>query len=287
MSTLRLRAPAAAFLLVFVVRALVAFTRWDELRGEEVYNSTLAVALLEGLDLRRDQIPVIDHLRGSAIFGVLLVPMIAVTRAPFLCLKLLACLWSALTAALLSYALERGIGRRAAYAGAALFALLPPSYLIMDVLALGSHGDTVVFLAGALACLAGCRAGADLGWRRAGLLGLVCGGGVLFSDHGLISLPAVLLAWFCLDPRFPMRVSAVAFAVAAAVAFWPSLLLSTSADVQGKSFSSLILPDGVGGAFVKLWSLLSGHFRRSLLFEEHGPFSLWPIPSSWSARSPR
>ena len=79
--------------------------------------------------------------------------------------------FSAATAALLAGLMERHVSRRAGLATAALLALLPPSYQAVDVLALGSHGDSVLFTALALAILLAGR-GAPMGLGRALAFGL-------------------------------------------------------------------------------------------------------------------
>ena len=55
-----------AALTTLLVRVAVALSRIDELELE-LYSGSLAWALLEGMPLHPDQLPVIEHNRGSVV----------------------------------------------------------------------------------------------------------------------------------------------------------------------------------------------------------------------------
>ncbi len=255
-------------LAVVVVRALVATSRADEFRGEELYIGSFAWALIRGMPLDPNSLPIIVHLRGSVVFGLLCVPLFWLLGPALVGLKALAVAWSGVCGGLFAYVLDRRAGRAAALAGVVLYALLPPSFQMVDVLALGSHGDTLLPILGALAVLF--ARNAPLGWRRALGLGAVCGFGCFFSMQFFVALPAVLLAWWALDRRFVLRPASLAFPPAAALLAAPIPLVSTSATLVTKPMSSHFLPDGVGGAFSKLLAVFGGDLQRSWLFEDNG-----------------
>lgn len=198
----------AALLLALVVRTAVGLSRLDELTFR-FHTASVAVALLEGLPLRLHELPLISHDRGSAGARLLAVPLVALLGDTLVAIKLEAIALSGATAWLFARMLERGAGRTAAWAGALLFAFLPPCYQALDVRPLGSHVDTVLFDLAALALVVSSPRGADAGARRALALGLVAGLGLFFSSHFLVVLPALLAPWWAVDRRFWRRRSAL------------------------------------------------------------------------------
>ena len=274
----------AALLLTLAVRALVALSRADEWQLD-VYSGSLAWALVQGMPLDPDSLPIIPHSRGSVVIAGLLVPLYALFGPAFWGLKAVALALSGATAFLFARILERHAGTAAAWAGALLFALLPPSYQVVDVLALGSHGDVNLLVLGNLALLLGLGAAALWSPGRALLLGLFCGLGYFCSLQFLAAVPALGLAWLAAAWRSRGEVRAhLAWVWAGPLAFalplLPAWLLAdrvTASDkIVSKSLGERVLPDGIGGAAEK-WLGTWGHeLRRSWLFEEHGG-----APWSW------
>ena len=100
-----------------LVRVLVALSRTDELELE-LYAGSLAWALLEGMPLDTTQLPIIVHLRGSVLFGLLAVPLFAVWGPCLAAVKAIAVGWSMATAAVLIGLARRFLGARAAWSAA-------------------------------------------------------------------------------------------------------------------------------------------------------------------------
>jgi hypothetical protein len=266
------------FLVVLGARALVAASRLDEFRGEELYQGSLAWALWQDFPLDPARLPVIAHLRGSVVFGALAVPLYAVLGPSYAALKVLAVAWSGLAGGLLAFAVERGLGarglavapcarRRCALGAVALAALFPPAYQMVDAAAFGSHLDSVVPTLAALAVVVA-RPG-PLSARRATLLGLALGCGAFFSLQCVLAAPAVLCAWWGADCGFwRRRASLGALAAALPAAFVP--LVSRSSRLVTRSVGEHVLPHGLGGMGAKLAAWLGGDGVRMTLFEDSG-----------------
>lgn len=259
--------------LAFAVRLCVAVSRCDE-QELELYTGTFGWALQQGMPLDPERLPIIDHLRGSVLFGLLVVPLQWLLGPQLLALKLLACTWGAAHVALLCVLAQRVLGRAEAWLLGLLVICAPPSYQMVGVLALGSHEAVGLWIALALLVLLsparGATAGAGLSAARALALGAVCGCGVLFSLQFVVALPAIALAWLMLDPRFPLRARSWFFFPAAA----PLLALIPLLSTQGKLVASkpedhLQFTD-LGAAWDKFTTLVPDGLRRSWLYEEQG-----------------
>ncbi|MEM7309632.1 MAG: hypothetical protein AAF682_23355 [Planctomycetota bacterium] len=256
------------FLLVLVARGLVAASRLDAFRGEELYQGSFAWALLSGMPLDPEHLPVIVHLRGSVVFGALAAPLFAAAGPSYGALKALASLWSAASGGILAWLLGRRFGARGALLGAGLFCLLPPAYLMVDASAFGSHLDAVLPILASLALLLA-REG-PLGWRRALALGGLLGFGAFFSLQFAVALPALLLAWLAVDRRFFLRPVSLLTLAGAALPAAAIPLVSTSTTLVTKPMSAHFMPEGVGGFADKLQAALGGDLVRALLFEVAG-----------------
>ena len=276
-------------LIVGLVRTLVAISRCDEFRGEELYIGSLAWGWMEGMPLDPEQLPIIVHLRGSVLFGLLAMPLFALMGPTTAGLKTLAVLWSAMTGGAFAAAFGRAAassapsslkaGNRAgmaALAAALWIAFMPPSFQIVDVLALGSHGDTLLFLSVALLLLAGTRPldgsrqDQPLSVRAAVALGVFVGGGVLFSFQVVVAVPALLLAWWVRDRRLFLRKSSLGFLIAAGLCAAATPFLSQSATIVKASPMDHFLPGGWPLAWEKLKLTLTRDFSASWLFQMSG-----------------
>jgi len=237
--------PLLAALAVALVQSVVALSRVDELELER-YGTNIAWALLQGLPLDPEQLPIISHLRGSFLFGLALVPIVALVGPKLVALKILAVAVSALAAAVAAALARDHLGRVGTFAVVALFVAAPPAYQMVDVLALGSHVDTVPFLL--LPLLLALRLPHDRPARHAAFaaFGASAGFAVLFSYQALVALPGWLLVYALRQP--PTRASwsraAVGFASFAFCAA-PIVLLSRDAklanhDVIGGSHAIAI-----------------------------------------------
>jgi hypothetical protein len=255
------------FALVALARTLMALSRIDDLRGEELYQGSLAWAFVQGLPLDPTQLPVIVHLRGSVVFGLFAAPLYWAFGPSYIALKAVAVLWSGLAGGLLAMCAERAVGRRAAWGVTALAALFPPAYQMVDASAYGSHLDADVPMLAALALLVARRA--PLGFARAGLLGLALGFGVFFSLQCVVAAPALVAAWWAADGRFWRRPASLGLLSALAPLACIPLVSSSSALVT-KPMSEHVLPAGLAGAGAKLLAALKGDLVRAQLFEVSG-----------------
>lgn len=298
-----MRAFLLGFVVVLAVRVLVALSRLDEFRGEELYIGSLAHALAVGLPLDTSALPVISHLRGSVVFALCTLPVFALTGPTLLGLKLVACLWSAATGGLFALVCERAGSERpepnarsagltgstgsgawlgvsvGAWVGTLLFAFLPPSFQMVDVLALGSHGDVSLFVFAALALVVGGRGALAPG--RAAAFGATLGAGVLFSLQFVVALPGLGLAWLARDPGLWKRPTTALVAAVALACAAPSIWLSRSADLVNKPIAEHLMPDGPGGVLPKLGRLVTHGLPASWLFAENGGAWLaWPFAAA-------
>jgi len=271
------------FWVVLAARVVIALARLDEFRGEELYIGSLAHALSVGMPLDTSALPVISHLRGSVVFGLLTVPVFCVTGPTMIGLKTVACLWSALTGGTFALVCARAAakdrtasdGRVAAWVGALLFAFLPPSFQMVDVLALGSHGDVSLVVLTALALLL--KGDGPLSNGRALAFGATLGFGVLFSLQFVVALPALGLAWLARDPKLWKRASTGLVALGALPFAYPIHWLSRSAELVNKPVEDHFLPEGIGGVLPKLAGVVTRGLPASWLFDENGGAWLaWP-----------
>jgi len=280
------------FLVALLARAWVACARLDELELE-IYAGSLARALQLGMPLDETRLPIIDHLRGSVLYGALLVPLFELFGPRLEAQKLIAVLVSALGAALLALCAERRLGRGAGWCAGAALVLATPHYQMVSVLALGSHEAVPTFVLLALALLllgAGPKRGVsahdaepmrgvsarDAGRERgftslgATLFGLACAAGLAFSMQFVVALPALALAWLALDPRCWRRASSLLVVGCAALSLIPIRLISVQGKLVSKPAGEHVLPHGISGALSKLGRTLLRDLRESWLFEFPG-----------------
>lgn len=266
------------FLVALLARAWVACARLDELELE-IYAGSFARALQLGLPLDPTRLPIIDHLRGSVLYGTLLVPLFELIGPRLEALKLLAVLVSALGAALLVLCVQRRLGRGAAWCAGAALVLAPPHCQMVSVLALGSHEAVPSFVLLALAALLfGASHERGLSLRWAALFGLCCAAGLAFSMQFVVALPALALAWLALDPRCWRRASSLLVVACAALALIPIRLISVQGKLVTKPAGEHVLPHGLSGAASKLGRTLLHDLRESWLFELPGGAALgWTV----------
>jgi hypothetical protein len=128
--------------------------------------------------------------------GLLVTPIYGLFGGSLWALKLLAVAWSLATLALLMAAFRVVLGDVAALAGGLAYVFLPPSFQMVDVVLLGSHGETILFLAAGLLFVL-TRSAQGFGRRRnCALFGALMGAGFLFSMQFLAVIPALIVAWW-------------------------------------------------------------------------------------------
>ena len=269
-----------AALATLVARVAVALSRIDELELE-LYSGSLAWALLEGMPLHPDQLPVIEHNRGSVVVALLLLPFFAVSGPVLWPLKVIAIGTGVLVAALAAHLCTRAAGRSAGFAAGLLVALLPPAFQMVDVLALGSHADSILFLLAALSVLVAVGA---RGMRRlmpALALGFFCGLGYFYSLQFVVVLPALAAAAYCQEREAAARGEVHStralltrglpcIALPLLGFFLLAKLITTSTEIVNRSLDDRVLPDGLSGALAKFAHTWSDELWRSWLFLENG-----------------
>lgn len=267
----------AAVLSTLIVRALVAWSRLDELELER-YSASFGWALLHGVELNPAKLPIIPHLRGSVVFGVLLVPLLAVGGPTLLAVKVLALAFSAVTAGLTAHLAGRHLGLRAGVCAALLLAFAPPAFQMVDVLALGSHADAIPFVLAPLAVLLAAPGRGPLSPRACLGLGVLLGAGLFFSMQVWVALPALLAAWWCRDRRFALRPRAALTAIGAApfVALIP--VVTRSATLVNRPIEERFVPGfpwSVPGKYVEA---LTSELPRSWLYADVGAsWAMWVV----------
>lgn len=254
-------------LAVLAARLAVALARQDTWYPFEVHSGSIAQALLDGVALDVAHLPIVAHARGSALFGVLLVPFYALGGASSFTMKLLPVVWHAATVALLAHLLERFYTRRAAWCAVLVVLAAPPMLQKLSTLGLASHMESSLpFLATWGAWLAISRDG----WTRARALrlGLAAGFSAFFHLQALI--PAVLVLGLCALQARRRLLSregawlAAGFAASAA----PSFLFEGGALqllVAGVFTADVSGPQAVeAGALEKLYGLFGGDLAAAL-----------------------
>lgn len=231
---LRIGPVGSVVLLTIGVRALIAMSRVDELELE-MYQIGFAEALLAGMPLDPAKLPIIDHLRGSVFASLISVPFVALFGSSMWTLKLMAVLSGALAGGLIVRLLDRHVSRTAAWVGVALYPLMPPSFQMVDVLWMGSHGDVIPFFIGTLLFVLSRSEEQLVRSRDTFVFGLLCGIGLLYSMQYTAMLPWLVVAWVLrhrqLTGTWSLALDSIltGLPVAALVAIWIKL---ASAEVH-------------------------------------------------------
>ena len=211
MSRRRVSPVLGAVLLVALARALVALSRLDELVDFELDSGSFGWALWNGMPLDPAALPVIQHQRGSVVVGLLCAAATGLLGPSYAVLKLVAVAVSCASAALFAAVLQRHAGAAAAWTGAVLYALLPPSFQVVDVLAIGSHGEILPFLFGALLAALALGRTPPAAARRVAVFGALCGAGLFMGLQFLVAVPPLLALWWLgdRDARRPLVLCAL------------------------------------------------------------------------------
>ncbi len=136
--------PLLAFVCVLLIRWPVMLAHQDTWLPFEVHSGTIARALLDGVDLNVATTPIVAHIRGGVLLGVLLVPIYALLGTAAATMKLVPLLWNATAIALLVHVLRRYGSNRVAVVGALLFAFAPPTFQKLSTLLLASHMEAAL-----------------------------------------------------------------------------------------------------------------------------------------------
>lgn len=266
------------FLATLALRLPVLLARGDSWFVFEVHCGTIATALVDGLDLDWATLPIISHVRGNVVNGLLLWPLYALFGPGALVMKLVPLLWHATTVALAAQLLARHAGRRAAAYAGTLLLLGPPALQKLSLLGLASHLESMLFFLLALGPWLHMFARRDFGPRPAFALGLAIGGAAFFHVQAL--LPCLILLGLLLASETPalwprgLAALGAGWALGSAPAwFFEGGNLEILGASLGGDASAGVSEDLARGELArtpasKLAGLLSGDFARALEYDE-------------------
>lgn len=272
---------ALCFVTILIVRWPVMIAHQDTWYPFEVHAGTIALSLLDGVELDVAKLPIVPHARGCVLFGVLLAPFYAVFGASAVLMKSLPLVWHATTIALLVALFLRAGKRGAALAAAILFAFAPPMLAKLSTIGLSSHLESMLFFVGAIACV---RALATSRSARSALgLGLVVGGAGFFHLQSLLpcllmlalSLPALRAA----GPR-AMAATILGIALGGAPSFCFSggnlaLLGVSLGSAAAQDVADADAPGANPRPLPKLRDLVVHDFAYALEYGELGEVGAW------------
>ena len=245
----------------------------DELKLD-YYSADIAWALLNGFELQLSELPIIPHNRGCIVVGVFLTPFFVLLGPTLVAMKVAAISISTATAFLFIRLLEQHAGVFAAWSGALLFALLPPSYQMVDVLLLGSHGEVTFVTLTALIILLTLKGCASPSLTAVFALGLACGLGLFFSLQFLVVIPALLLLWSSFDSRFFLRRTMLLFLAGIAIGLAPIAFFVSSASEANSLFEiplqSYLLSIEVDEVLFRIREFVTVRASRSWMFDSWG-----------------
>ncbi|HVS19354.1 MAG TPA: hypothetical protein VMT18_12190 [Planctomycetota bacterium] len=258
---------------MLLARLPVALAHQDTWYPFEMHSGSIACALLDGLDLDLEHLPIVPHVRGSALFGALAVPLYAVAGASTLTLKLLPILWHAGTAALLVALLARAGARRAAWCAGALLVFAPPMLQKLSTVGLASHLESsLVYLSAWGVFAAWMRSGPSRG--RAAALGALVGFAGFFHLQALLPSLLVLGLLVAHERRRLLSRHGLWLAGAALVCAAPAFLFDSGAVVllvSGVFTESGGPSPGLGERLGKLTGLFTGDLAAALEFGATAP----------------
>jgi len=194
------RIPLAAFaaLAVGLARLPVLLALRDTHYPFELFSGSVAVALLDGLELQLSSLTIVSHIRGGALLGLGAAPLYVLAGPSLPLLKLVPLVWNALTAGLLVALVQRLACRRAALALAALLVCAPPLLAKLSGMAFASHLESLLPVAlGLYLALPLLQREAAPGRGRFLALGAVLGFAGFFHLQSLLGLALLLgmLVW--------------------------------------------------------------------------------------------
>lgn len=281
-------APRNAFLLAALCFVTIVIVRWPVLLAHqdtwypfEVHAGTIALSLLDGVELDVAKLPIVPHARGCVLFGVLLAPLYAAFGASAVLMKTLALVWHAATIALLVALFHRAGKRGAALAAAILFAFAPPMLAKLSTIGLASHLESMLFFVGAIACVRALASSRSVASALG--LGLVVGGAGFFHLQSL--LPCLLMLALSLPALRAAGLRAIAatilgIALASAPAFQFSggnlaLLDVSLGSAPSEEDADADAPGANPRPLPKLRDLLVHDFAYALEYGEIGEHGTW------------
>ena len=140
---------AAFWIAAFVChRGLVLAAGFDGVFfWEESYRLLAAEALWEGWNLSLADLQADPYAGGSLVVSLLAAPLFGLGIGSLLALKWIALLWSAAGLLLWFLLIDEHFGRRAANFFSLLYLAAPPLFVAYNLIAMGSHAETVTWSA--------------------------------------------------------------------------------------------------------------------------------------------
>ena len=234
---------------------------------EELWRGVAAQELVDGPLLPFFEYQVNAFSGGSLVYALLTVPSFLVLGPTMVAMRLPTILFAWLAVLFAFLVLDRWVGRRAAWSGGLLLALVPPGYASVSSIAWGTHleGNGLAMLLLYLFLRAHQRRGES---ARASLLaGLAAGFSLYFGYVAAIVLGAMLLVDLRADRRFllgrDLRWRLVGFLIGFApwIAFNLGTGFSGLREMYGKSLIGHVRESKtVGGVLEKLADLFQGGF---------------------------
>lgn len=229
------------WVLAFVAhRALVAWLGFDGVYfWEESYRLLVAEALRGGWAIPLHDLQADPYNGGSLVFAAFTALVTSVTGPSLLALKGVALAWNAAGLALWLRVAERLAGRRAAHLLGFFWLAAPPVFLVFNVVALGSHSDTLTLSGLAwLAMLAYVDDPGRSGLRLAAWMA-VAGLSVWFGYTAALPLAASALWALAAGALPPRRWPLAAAAFAAGISPWIAYNVAAGGtlDVVAQTFA--------------------------------------------------
>ena len=219
--------------------AVIAFAFDGVFFWEEAYRLLVAEALRGGWNIPLHDLQADPYAGGSLVFSALAAVVTSVTGSSLVALKGVALAWSALGLWLWLLAADRVFGRTVAHALGFVWLAAPPIFVVFNVIALGSHSDTVTLSGLQLLLMYRYlddpgRAGSRLvAWMAAAGLGL------WFSYASALPIAAFTTYALLAGALPPRRWPAAALGFAVGFSPWIAYNLASggSLDVVAKTFT--------------------------------------------------
>ncbi|MFT4542649.1 MAG: hypothetical protein ACI841_001899 [Planctomycetota bacterium] len=255
--------------------------------GEEAHRGTTALDFLTGRILSLLDYQYAPFFGGALVVSVVAMPFFAWLGPSVSALKMTGLVFNGFATLFLFLALDRCLGRRAAWFGAFLFALSPPGYSILAITAFGSHVETNAFAMAAfyfsVLLMGKLRPDADAPDDNppsrliAGLLGFTAGFGIYFSYIVMLSLAAIGATWILGGRLRRLRAAAPAIIVGFLMGLAPWLAFNVPRSfpgmtIYGRSLGNAGSAEGPS-ALARMGQLLSDGYPGSFFFSDYGPIS--------------
>jgi 4-amino-4-deoxy-L-arabinose transferase-like glycosyltransferase len=230
-----------AFLFIVVIflfsRLTILLTSIESVSWfEELYRGTVAQELIDGL-----KAPLFDYQGdhydgGSLVIGMAAVPFFLLLGPNLLALKLVPLLFSLVTLTLLHLFLKRFFNERTALFGSLLFALSPPVFTRLTLVAIGSHPESMIFSIAILFCFYSFLYEPKNNLFFLISWGFLSGFGCWYTSITGITLICALAAWPWMDRRSLTFRHVLIFSASFLAGFAPWIAYNLTHEFKGLDF---------------------------------------------------